>query len=87
MSYQEPYKPIQPPEIQHPQDPVTLHTFYVDLGVVQPEVQALHMVADWLAKQAPTVILSLVPSYLRENDEEPAMLELTLVLGAPVDLG
>lgn len=87
MSYREQRTPIQPPEIQHPQDPITLHTFYVDLGTVQPEVDALRMAADWLAKQPPTAVLNLGVAYLPETAIEPPMFELTLVLACPVDLG
>lgn len=87
MSYQEVPQPIQPPEIRSPRETCTMHEFFVDLGQPQPEVAALRMMADWLAKQSPRQVVSIGVAYLPETEEEPPMLELTLVLGAPVDIG
>ena len=87
MSYNEPYQPLSPPEIRHPQERLTQHDFYVSLGIPRPELEVMRMVTEWLALQAPINPVVLMFSYLPETADEPATLEASLVLGAPVDNG
>jgi hypothetical protein len=86
MSYHEQHNPITPPEIRHPQETLTEHDFYVTFDG-RYDITALEMIADWLRKQAPVNPIAITFSYLAATDEEPAMLEASLILGAPVDIG
>ena len=87
MSYDEKYQPVDPPEIRHPQEKLTQHDFYVGLDNGRAELEALHLIYEWMKKQPPITPVAIVFSYHMESDDEPAMLEATLILGAPVDIG
>jgi hypothetical protein len=87
MSYHEPYTPVEPPEIRHPQEKLTQHDFYVTFDSGRAELDALHLISEWMGKQPPSTLVAIVFSYHMENDDEPAMLEASLILGAPLDIG
>jgi hypothetical protein len=86
MTYDEKHNPVVPPEIRHPKEVLSEHDFYVTFDG-RYDIIALELITEWLRNQSPVNPVAILFSYLPETDDEPAMLEASLVLGAPVDIG
>ena len=86
MAYEEQYQPIQPPEIRHPQEKLSQHDFYVTFDG-RADIEVLKLISDWVKEQPPSTPVAILFSYLPETEEEPALLEASLILGAPIDVG
>jgi hypothetical protein len=87
VTYQEPYVPINPPEVRTPEERLTPVEFYVDLGAGRPDLEIMRHISDWLAARAPLTLHSIQFSYMPETDMEPPLLVGNMIVGEPIDIG